>query len=246
MSPDGDPVFIKDGWRPDECAPEYSVLEHTKGIDGATQLLAYEARELTTSAIRAQGAERWDMEGFENRTSTRIVIAMCGKPVSFFKSQWQLFAAIRDAIAAHRELVNQRKVLHRDISPNNILLGAEDAPVGQRGVLADYDMAIQGERSLAQSPSDRKAGTLPYMSISVLASHRPNIACAPSHDQFDDLESFYCVSYDFMCLWEGVGQQVVCRPAELNFWNVDNDPVATYIIKLIRVCSGYSGLMLRG
>lgn len=58
---------------------------------------------------------------------------------------------------AHRTLVSERDVLHRDISPGNILLGRDGAPFGQRGVLADYDMACHGERPLSQSPSDPKA-----------------------------------------------------------------------------------------
>lgn len=69
------------------------------------------------------------------------------------------------------------------------------------------------------------------MSISVLASHRPHIPCCPNHDQLDDLESFYCVIYDLMCSWEGVGQQVKQRPRDLDFWDTDNDPRATFFTK---------------
>lgn len=61
------------------------------------------------------------------------------------------------AATAHRILVNDREVLHRDVSQNNILLGRDGAPVGQRGVLVDFDMAVHGERPLGQSPGDFKA-----------------------------------------------------------------------------------------
>lgn len=69
------------------------------------------------------------------------------------------------------------------------------------------------------------------MSIAVLASHDPNASSVPNHDQFDDLESFYCVMYDLMCSWEGVGRQVQGRPTELELWDVNSDPTSTCIMK---------------
>ena len=35
------------------------------------------------------------------------------------------------------------KIIHRDISNNNILLGKEDAPDGERGILIDLDLAVR-------------------------------------------------------------------------------------------------------
>lgn len=58
---------------------------------------------------------------------------------------------------AHRTLVNDRHVLHRDISQNNILLGRRGSRAGQRGILVDFDMAVHGERPLCQAPTDFKA-----------------------------------------------------------------------------------------
>lgn len=96
---DGVHVFIKDSWRPDETGPEYNVLKHTRDVDAAAHMIAYEAGQVTTADLRANGVGGWSMEGFSNRTSTRVVVEMCGQSILHFKSQWQLFAAIRDAIA---------------------------------------------------------------------------------------------------------------------------------------------------
>lgn len=102
---DGVEVFVKDNWRSDECAPEYTILKHVAGVDGASQMLAYETSEVTTITLRANGCRGWSMEGFKNRTSTRIVVEMYGQSILFFKSQRQLFSAVRDAIAgAHSNL----------------------------------------------------------------------------------------------------------------------------------------------
>lgn len=96
---DGVRVFIKDSWRTNETGPEYAILQHATGVAGASEMLAFEAGEVTTAALRANGVDDWEMEGFSNRTSTRVVVEMCGKSILHFKSQWQLFAAIRDAIS---------------------------------------------------------------------------------------------------------------------------------------------------
>lgn len=70
-----------------------------------------------------------------------------------------------------------------------------------------------------------------YMSISVLGSHIDGIPCAPNHDPLDDIESFYCVLYDFMCSWKGIGQHVAARPKDLDFWDVDSNPALTHSMK---------------
>ena len=46
-------------------------------------------------------------------------------------------------LLAHQRLFNQEpRVLHHDISNNNILTGPEDAPDGMRGTFIDLDHAI--------------------------------------------------------------------------------------------------------
>ena len=45
-------------------------------------------------------------------------------------------------MSGHRNLY-RKGILHRDISHNNVLLGKENAPVGDRGVLIDFDAAAR-------------------------------------------------------------------------------------------------------
>lgn len=113
VAPSGVKVFIKDAWRPEDHCPEYDILLHTRGVEGATQMLSYEVREVTTAALRGSGADGCKAEGFRNRTSTRIVIEMQGQPISSFQSQRQLFAAIRDAISGGSP---SRSTIFRSIS----------------------------------------------------------------------------------------------------------------------------------
>lgn len=174
--------------------------------------------------LRGHGARKWSSDAFKNRISTRIVMDVYGESILFFKSQKQLVAAIRDAIAAHRTLVNERDVLHRDISQNNILLGNEGARPGERGVLIDFDMALRGRRPLVHASGENTVGTRLFMSVAVLTTSTRLFTTSPHHDQLDDLESFYYVFYDLVNTWEGVGKQVADRPEEVKLWDVNPNP----------------------
>lgn len=94
---DGLQVFIKDSWREGEA--EYTILERVKGVEGAAQMMCYEAAEETTAELRANGAEPIPCDALTDRTSTRIVMELYGRPITSFTSQTQLLAAVRDAIA---------------------------------------------------------------------------------------------------------------------------------------------------
>lgn len=98
LSPEGVEVFVKDSWRDGDA--EYDTLKLIVGVDGTGQMLSYEAVEVTTSALRANGSETWPKpKDFRERTSTRIVMESYGESIASFKSQKQLLSAIRDAIA---------------------------------------------------------------------------------------------------------------------------------------------------
>lgn len=99
MDPEGRCVFIKDCWRTDDGFPEYEVLKETIGVQAAAQMRDFESREVTTMELRGHGARKWSSDAFKNRISTRIVMDVYGESILFFKSQKQLVAAIRDAIA---------------------------------------------------------------------------------------------------------------------------------------------------
>lgn len=99
MDQDGREVSIKDYWRLEEGAVEYEVMKGALGVPGAAQLHNYEVREKTTAHIRANGCGDWSFSNFKNRISTRIVLDSYGDPIVCFKSQTDVVAALRDAIA---------------------------------------------------------------------------------------------------------------------------------------------------
>ncbi|KAG5950871.1 hypothetical protein E4U58_001392 [Claviceps cyperi] len=68
-----------------------------------------------------------------------------------------------DAIRAHRSLYLEGKILHRDISPHNIIITRPATADGFKGMLIDFDMACTRESD--QDGTMHAVGTLPFMAV---------------------------------------------------------------------------------
>jgi hypothetical protein len=75
-----------------------------------------------------------------NRIHICLVTSPAGRPLYSFKSSRELLEATRDAIAAHRSLLEDGKMLHRDISENNILITTTTGEGGSKGRLINMDL----------------------------------------------------------------------------------------------------------
>ncbi|TEB22651.1 hypothetical protein FA13DRAFT_1798641 [Coprinellus micaceus] len=178
QDPDTQEEFVvKDSWRPGDRVAEYELLELAKGVPG----------------VVTAGK-------FLNRIATCLTMKCCGGLIESFKSTLQLLCALCDAIAGHQRLVGDDiRILHRDISPNNILLGRDDASEGDRGVLIDFDLAFKATAEHPVVVIDHNIGTRVFQSLSVVESFciRMN---KHQHDYLDDLESFlYVLTHIFLC-----------------------------------------------
>ncbi|KAF5349786.1 hypothetical protein D9758_010216 [Tetrapyrgos nigripes] len=92
-----------------------------------------------------------------------------------------------DILQIHRWLVDHAKILHRDISQNNIMYRVlKDGKV--HGVLNDLDLASTLSMSRSHS-SQTRSGTRPFMSHELLTPNRPGLG----HFYRHDLESIYYV-----------------------------------------------------
>ncbi|KAL5483378.1 hypothetical protein ACEPAI_8609 [Sanghuangporus weigelae] len=108
----------------------------------------------------------------------RIVLKEVGRDLTSFPSTTVLLQAVADALLCHCDAQFQAKILHRDISPGNVLI-MEDGT----GRLIDWDLCRHAE----QGQSNRPGRTGTWQFISGMLLRHPKIKV---HDYVDDLESF--------------------------------------------------------
>ncbi|KAF5341104.1 hypothetical protein D9611_005957 [Ephemerocybe angulata] len=221
----GKAVVIKDSWRTEGREPESSYLMAAKGLKGVAQAVSYSNNCGETKEYRPKGANH---QHYYNRIKSRVVIEEYGGPLEIFSTRFQLISAIRDAIDGHRKLLLLKKVLHRDVSPRNILLGSTD-DIGERGILIDLDMAVWINRAMSDISKDPRTGAQMWQSIALLRSRaleksdppRPS----PPHNYLDDLESFYYILCYFLLVYARPGalpsQAALKRFAKTNQHDVD-------------------------
>ncbi|KAG6194888.1 hypothetical protein E4U10_002481 [Claviceps purpurea] len=129
------------------------------------------------------GLDTPDGKLWENKIFSCLVISPAGREISDFRSIKELLECERDAIRAHRSLYLEGKILHRDISPHNIVIARPATADGFKGMLIDLDMACtQGSD---QNGASHAVGTLPYMAVEVLLKI--------NHTYRHDVESFFYV-----------------------------------------------------
>ncbi|RXW13099.1 hypothetical protein EST38_g12754 [Candolleomyces aberdarensis] len=188
---EGEELIVKDYWVAEDRPSEARLLGEVKGLSGVCQMVSYEDNWVQTKDFREEIIPLGD-NSTRNRTKIRIVMKAYGPSIESFTSVAQVLSALRDAIAAHKALLD-RNIIHRDISLNNILLGLEDANEGSRGVLIDLDLALKSFGPLSEIPVDFRTGTRTFQSLMVLRSYDLQPAFIPEYDYLDDIEAFFWV-----------------------------------------------------
>ncbi|KAJ2916715.1 hypothetical protein MD484_g3716, partial [Candolleomyces efflorescens] len=183
--------IVKDYWLADGRTPEFELLKEARGLSAVCQMVSYEENRAQTKAFRGD-TNLFKQGSFQNRTAIRIVMKAYGRSAENFSSAQQFLAALRDAIAGHRSLL-AKGVIHRDVSPNNILLGCPEADEGHRGVLIDLDIASKRDAPFDLIRADYKTGTRPFQSLMILKTSELDEEDIFAHDYLDDLESFFWV-----------------------------------------------------
>lgn len=145
--------------------PFRTLLDESEENDGQIGLLRY------SSEGNGQTMRRNDL--------LCLIYSPLGYPLDEFRSSLELVTVLRDAIATHRALLQDARILHRDISDWNIIISATD----RRGILIDFDAAI--DLSEEGPDEDNLFGTKHYMAIGLLEGSVDNYRF--------DLESFLYV-----------------------------------------------------
>ena len=144
-----------------------------------------------------------DDTSLDNRIFRCLVISPAGRALGDFESKLELLEALRDAIKAHRSLYTKGKILHRDISENNIIITNPREADGFTGMLIDEDLAK--EIGSGRSGARHQTGTMEFMAIEVLQ----RIA----HTYRHDLESFFYVLL-WMCARRTWEREFKCKPED--------------------------------
>ncbi|CAK7274789.1 hypothetical protein SEPCBS57363_006341 [Sporothrix epigloea] len=128
--------------------------------------------------IPASTEETWN-----DRILSCLVVSPAGRLLTNFSTVRELLEVMRDAIKAHQSLYTTGGILHRDISPNNIIITDHGVSGARRGMLIDLDLAmvLGSGRSEARSLT----GTIQFMAIEILRG--------ADHTYRHDLESFFYV-----------------------------------------------------
>ncbi|SLM35803.1 serine threonine-protein kinase sgk2 [Lasallia pustulata] len=131
----------------------------------------------TTSLVQQNQAP------YDNRILRVLAISPAGRSISQFKSVVELLEGLRDALKVHRSLYMDGKILHRDISENNIIITDPGMADGFKGMLIDLDLAK--EEGKGPSGARHRTGTMEFMAIEVLQG--------TSHTYRHDIEAFFYV-----------------------------------------------------
>ncbi|KAJ2335220.1 hypothetical protein GGI00_001477 [Coemansia sp. RSA 2681] len=127
------------------------------------------------------------------RAHRRIAMSTIGEPLRKVRNVKEFVTVLHDAMQCHYTIVKHCRILHRDISENNVLVvRQEDGAV--RGLLIDFDCAINIDEEKTGARGEM-TGTYPFMSLNNLSRSEVK------RTSLDDWESMLYL----LCLYATVG-----------------------------------------
>ncbi|RXW17052.1 hypothetical protein EST38_g8801 [Candolleomyces aberdarensis] len=225
----GDKFVVKEQWITGSRTPEFELLGDAKDLPGVCHMVSCEDNRSQTKEYRGN-TELFDKDAFQNRRAVRIIMKAYGPSIEKFSSVEQVLATLRDAIAAHKALLS-RNIVHRDISPNNVLQGAPGAEEGSRGVLVDLDMAFRRNKLAAQNRADFKIGTRMFQSLMVLRTWEMEQREISAHDYLDDLEAFFWLFSYLLLTYKADGKRAPANHMQKRVSSWLNGPTLAYAAK---------------
>jgi len=146
---------------------------------------------------------------FENLRFDCIVTSPLGRALDTFSSISELLTVLRDVVHTLRSLYLKANILHRDISPHNIIIRtgeADDSDVSS-GFLIDLDLALD----LSNPPTERRLmGSQGFMAVGILGGD--------DHTYRHDLESVFYVFLWMAICHDGTTSAHVPEGSRLHTW----------------------------
>ncbi|RPB23564.1 hypothetical protein L211DRAFT_231908 [Terfezia boudieri ATCC MYA-4762] len=203
------PVAIKYSWRSSTRPPEASLyqLAASHNVIGLATLVAYDTYEDITTNVRFNHGLVDRHKESHNRHLTRLILTPTGRAISDINlSPSQVAKGLFAGLVGHASLYFDGGVLHRDLSPQNIIYTSKPQVAVHQwilggtmmhlyGALIDLDYAVElGSTEARASGAVDRIGTYPFIATGVLGN-------GEMHRYRHDLESFL-----YVLLW------VCCYP----------------------------------
>ncbi|KAF8846692.1 hypothetical protein BDZ45DRAFT_719281 [Acephala macrosclerotiorum] len=159
--------------RDERSTPEIGVVKRSRSDDsqivvtcaepgmkeyGLNNFNIYSIEELEVDSLA--GCES---EAYGNRIHCCLVVSLAGRLLYAYRFVRELLEVLRDAIAGHRSLLENGKILYRDIFENNIIITDHTAERDSKGRLIDLDLAK--ELNSMSSEASHRTGTMQFMAI---------------------------------------------------------------------------------
>ncbi|KAJ1804462.1 hypothetical protein LPJ77_004755, partial [Coemansia sp. RSA 2523] len=182
-----------------KCTPDHIYPNMIAGGHVRLDQKDKSAIDTTDAIFNAAGVDRIDPPSDPGTTSAwnqqplrahrRIVMSPVGHSIKKVQNEAELIIVLVEAMQCYSSVLDQCGVLHRDISANNILVVRDGENKIPRGLLIDFDFAVEVNKH-ERSARPARSGTMPYMSIAnILNLDTPRTA-------LDDWESLlYVVSW---------------------------------------------------
>ena len=182
---------------------------------------------------------------FVDRVFSCLAVSPAGRPLDKYSSIKELLCCFRDAIKAHRSLFMDGKILHRDVSLNNIIITDPKEADGFSGMLIDLDLAtnvdVSGKNK--RSSAQKMTGTLKYMAIEVVEFAFYDAQRDLEHTYRHDLESFFYIFLD-ICINCGRVDNPKQRKDALRAWYIGSYEDIAFIKRGQMGKSGFENYLL--
>ena len=121
-------------------------------------------------------------EAYKNHIFSCLTISPAERTIKEFKSIPELLITLHNAIKVHQSLLSNAKILHQDISENNIIITDLKITDGFTDMLINLDLTIVDNK---QTDRQYMTGTIKFMAI--------NMLCEVKHTYRHDLKSFFYI-----------------------------------------------------
>ncbi|SZF01177.1 unnamed protein product [Blumeria hordei] len=170
----------------------HEVETHRAGLDFSTACKVSIINNKWCLSKSVQNETSTSPDYFRKYKLTLAILSPNGRSLKSCRSLREFLSCILDAIIGHRDLYNDVKVLHGDVSAGNIILTKPDENGKSEGTLIDLDMSTSVDGKVDEKEEMKITGTVKYMAIELLSNMFQRKYSIKKSCRYD-LESFFYV-----------------------------------------------------